>query len=187
MDNKDDINITNKKAEIMEKCLEEIKKDLRHLPCQSGDIESCRQTKTIEQLEKAVQDASTAYVLCHQEKLQPLIKSNLILNEKQDIQQKAIDRIEIKLDKIDDSIVEDLKRIEFKMLEDRVVDKDALKTLEMGLTNEITKIITQRDTIKMTKNEVRDIIKWIVGITISAATLYGIIKAIISAIAAGLL
>jgi len=187
MDDKDNMNISDNKAKIMEKCLEEIKKDLRHLPCQSGDIEHCRQTKTIEQLEKAVQDASTAYVLCHNEKLGPLVKSNLILNEKQDIQQKAIDRIEVKLDTINDGIAKDLKRIELKMAEERIIDKEDLKTLEMGLTNEITKIITQRDTVKITKNEIRDIIKWIVGITISAATLYGIIKAIISAIAAGLL
>jgi hypothetical protein len=165
------------------KCLEEIKKDLRHLPCQSKDEKGCLQDDKIQQLEKGVQDSHTAYILCHKEKLEPLIKSNLVLNEKQDLQQRTIDRIEIKVDKIQDKVSKDLDSIQTKMNEDRIVDKDDLKKLELALT----KIITQKETATTTKVEIRNVIQWALGIIIASAAVYGIIRGIISIIATNII
>jgi hypothetical protein len=179
MDNKDKQQNENNSKEdniAIKECLVEMKKDLRTLPCQSGNEEDCLQTKNIEYLKEGLANAQTAYTMCHQEKLEPLIKSHALLNQKQDLQQETINRIETKLDALQKS-----------REDERLETQKNLLQLQASLTSQISQIITQRDTASVTKKQMLDSVKWGLGIIVSGATVYGIVRAIIAAIASGIL
>ena len=69
----------------IEKCLEEIKKDLRHLPCQ-GRVQDCLQHEPIEDIKLDVKNINEAATILRQDQK--------LINQKQDIQQTTLDRIE---------------------------------------------------------------------------------------------
>ncbi len=165
--------VEDKHYKEIERCLKEIKKDLRFLPCQSGEEDQCLQAKKTEQLEQAVTDSRNAFLLCHTEKLEPLIKNTALLHHKQDEQGKTIDRLEDKFD----TLTKELQT-------NRLLDKNDLHQMQITLTKQITQIITQKETASMTKREIRDIIKWSIGIITGIAAVstisYAIIKFIIT-------
>ncbi len=159
---------TDKEFNHIKDCLEQIKQDLRFLPCQSGEEEQCLQAEKTEKLEQSVMDSKNAYLLCHQEKLEPLLKTNALLHQKQDQQQKSINRLEGKFDTFS------------KELQDnRLVDKNDLHKMQVNLTKQITEIVTQKETASMTKREIRDTIKWLIGIITGVAAVSGIIYGIV--------
>jgi hypothetical protein len=139
-------------------CIEQLKKDFRKLPCQ-GQPEDCLQDKAIEEIKEGMRSIS------------PLLQVTAILNEKQDIQQNALERIESKVEKA------------FKEVQDnRILDLKELSQWQLGFATQIAQIITEKDTQTITKAEIREIIKWTFGIVVAALTVYAGIRAIISAI-----
>ncbi len=151
----------------IEKCLEEIKKDLRVLPCKS-DGTDCTQEKAIEELRESRKEAKQAYEICHTEKLEPLIRANLMLNEKQDKQQVLLERIEKKID-----------QAQVDLHETKLENTKELAALRLDLVKQLTTVIVQKDTKQEIKLNTKNWIKWGLYVIISLATITTIITGIV--------
>lgn len=156
---------TDNKYNNIENCLKEIKKDLRFLPCQSGESKDCLQHESVEILRKGLKEAKEAYKICHAEKLDPLISANLLLNEKVDAQQEILKEFKISFDKFQQ-----------QRTEQRISDKQDLMNLELNLTNTITKIQTERETKKATNEAHMKLIKWFIGIILGGIAIWTFIS-----------
>lgn len=132
----------------IEKYLEEIKKDLRHLPCQSRP-DDCLQDENIKKLKEEMETSKTI--------LPPIITQQAIIDEKQDIQQLTLTRIEKKMD--------DFKE---KSAKNQEKTQEEIGSLKLS----ITQLQTTKDTKADHDRTLRERIAWILGIAGALIMLY---------------
>ncbi len=151
----------------IEKCLESIKTDVRGLPCRNVG-EGCLQAEPITELKESMKQLGEAYQTCHNEKIQPLIQANLMLNEKQDQQQLTLDKIDSKID-----------HLSLEVRSNQLAHVKELADLKLSLVTQLTQIVTERTAVKTNTVEIRTVIAWGLGIIVSSIVIFNFLKSVL--------
>ena len=153
----------------IEKCLEEIKKDLRYLPCQTAG-DDCLQKENIKEVKKDLQKTQKNY----EERVQPLAQSYKLLDQKTDSQQKILENIVT----IQRDMNNKLDEAKLEVQETRLEHTKEISDLKLNLITQMQAVITIRDTKQETQDRIMDIIKFLFGLAVSILAIYGAISAV---------
>jgi hypothetical protein len=153
----------------IEKCLDDIKKDLKHLPCQvPGD--NCLQKESIKEIKQDLDKTKKI----QEDKIQPLGESYKLLSQKTDNQQSLLENIitmqgnmNIKLDEA-----------KLEVQNTRLEYNKEMSDLKLNLITQLQGIVTTRDTKEKTQDRIMDVVQFLFKVIISILAIYGAFAAV---------
>jgi len=159
--------ITDENYKLIEDCLKEIKKDIRTLPCKNVG-EGCLQEKPLKELDQKIKQLTDL----HEKDIDPLISSNILLNEKNDQIQKLLKEIHRVLNKTSDKVDE----LQIEVTANNLETTKDMAALKLSLVTQLTQVVSNRDAVHSSKTETRTIIAWTIGLIISTITIFTFLK-----------
>jgi len=162
---------TDENYVIVEQCLKEIKKDIRTLPCKNIG-EGCLQEKPLQDLNNKIEKIQKHQETCDQEKLNPLMASNILLTEKQDQTQKILIEIRNTLNRTDSKV----DFLQSELTANNLETTKEIADLRLSLVTQLTGVVANRDAVHNTKIETRTVIAWTAGLIISVITIFTFLK-----------